>query len=95
MLRRDPASIECLGSSGDGRAVCSTDSNLLSGVDTFALCGCFGTLAALSSASSLWEECLNPSAVDEVACAHKDGEEEEVEEDAVSRLVWRNGVYKL
>jgi hypothetical protein len=87
VLRRDPRRIKSLCTRGHSRPISANNGGLLSWINAFrALCGCFGPLAALAAALRLWEQGFDPCAVDEVDGTREDGEEEEVEEDAVSLL---------
>ena len=87
MLGWDPALIVDLGSGGNSWAISANNSNLIGGIDLLGTAGgAFGTLAALPAALLLREEGGDPSVVDEVDGATKDGEEDKVEEEAVFRL---------
>ena len=90
VLGGNPALVEStsLGASRDSRAICANDRDLFSRVHLLAaLGGSLSALAALAASLLLREQSSDPGVVDEVADATETGEEEEVEEDAVGRVV--------
>lgn len=66
-------------------AVGANDRNLVgwSYSSLLALCGSPGTLASLSTALGLWEQCFDPGIVDEEEDSAKHGCEEEVDEETM------------
>lgn len=77
VVRRNPTFIISFRARGNCRSIGSHDGDLISGVDFLRLARrLLSTLAAFSSATLLWEEGADPSAINEVACASKGSTEE-------------------
>ena len=86
MPSRDPALIVSFGARSDRRAIGTQDRDLITRIDLLAaLSRALRTIAALSTTSLLRKQRRDPGVVDEVDGSAKEGEEEEVEEDAVRR----------
>jgi hypothetical protein len=82
----DPALV-VLGASSDSRAISTHNSNLLRGVDLLgALRGLLRALTTLAAPLLLGKEGGDPGVVDEVDGASEGAEEDEVEEDAGTKI---------
>ena len=83
VMRRDPTLIVGLRTRRNSRTIRSQDAHLVRRINLLgAASGALSTVAAFASTRFLREEGGDPGVVDEVACSGKDGQEEEVKEDA-------------
>lgn len=100
MVLRDPALIIHLLSLSTGRnswSICSNHRHLFINRDCL-LCACGRTLSALSTLATtlcLREESLDPGLVDEIEGSSGGAGEEEVQEDAKSKLATKKGVMTI
>ena len=81
MMRRNPTLIIRFSATRYRGTIGSQYANLIAGIDFLGPSGrAFSTVAAFPTACFLREERRDPGVIDEIACAAKSGEEEQVEE---------------